>query len=183
MTCIVGYVHNDKVTLAGDQLGSNGYSKENHEKLTKVFKVGEFLIGYTTSFRMGQILQYSWTPPTLYHGQNEDVYIYNDVVRSLSSVFEANKYGEKKGAEESTGVFLMGWRGRLFTVQSNLSILEHDKFAACGCGEEYAKGAIYTMIEMGHLSENPVELLTEAIKTASYFSCGVGNTVTFVEEN
>ena len=70
MTCIVGCIHNGKVFLAGDQLGSNGYYKENHEKLTKVFKVGEFLIGYTTSFRMGQILQYSWTPPAIYHGQS-----------------------------------------------------------------------------------------------------------------
>ena len=182
MTCIVGCIHNGKVFLAGDQLGSNGYYKENHEKLTKVFKVGEFLIGYTTSFRMGQILQYSWTPPTIYHGQDEDSYIFNDVVKSLSSVFEANKYGKKDGVEESTGVFLVGWRGRLFTVQSNLSVLEHDHFAACGCGEDYARGAMYTLSESGHLDDDPVEFLSFAIKSAAYFSCGVGNTITFVTE-
>ena len=28
MTCIVGCIHNGKVFLAGDQLGSNGYYKE-----------------------------------------------------------------------------------------------------------------------------------------------------------
>src|SRR5690554_798101 len=182
MTCIVGYKHNGKVYLAGDQAGGSIYFREDHTNLTKVFKVGEFLVGYTTSFRMGQILQYSWNPPTMQVGQDEDTYIFRDVVNSLSSVFDSCQYGKKDGVEKQTGVFLLGWRGRLFTVQENLSILEHDTYAACGCGEDFARGAMYSMISHNIHDKEPKKLLKDAIIVASFHSPGVGNTVTFVEE-
>jgi hypothetical protein len=55
MTCIVGIVENGKVYMGGDAAGVNGYSVRVR-KDPKLFKVGEFLFGYTSSFRMGQLL-------------------------------------------------------------------------------------------------------------------------------
>jgi hypothetical protein len=60
MTCIAGI--SDKETgityLGGDSLGSNGYSGAIN-KQHKVFHLqdtNEAIIGYTSSFRMGQLL-------------------------------------------------------------------------------------------------------------------------------
>lgn len=181
MTCIVGYKHKGKVYLAGDQVGGSVYFREKHSSLSKVFKVGDFLIGYTDSFRMGQILQYSWTPPTKKVGQDDDSFIFRDFVNSLFSVYESCKYGNRDGVEYKTGKFLMGWNGRLFTVQPNLSILEHDSYAACGCGEDFARGAIYSLLNYAVIGDRPKDLLEAAILSAAEHSPGVGQTVTFVE--
>ena len=61
MTCIVGFTENDITWIGGDSFGSNGYSGQVY-KNKKVFKMKDnknIIAGYTTSFRMGQILQYS----------------------------------------------------------------------------------------------------------------------------
>lgn len=52
MTCIVGIVDNGKVYMGADSLGVGGLSKRVR-KDPKLFRVGEFVFGYTSSFRMG----------------------------------------------------------------------------------------------------------------------------------
>jgi hypothetical protein len=61
MTCIVALINENKVFLGGDAAASDDksgliYSKE---QIAKIFKVGQYGIGFVDSFRMGQILQYS----------------------------------------------------------------------------------------------------------------------------
>ena len=62
MTCIVGIEHGGKVYIGGDSAGSDGHHLVIMAE-PKVFKRGRFLIGYTTSFRMGQLLQHTLKPP------------------------------------------------------------------------------------------------------------------------
>ena len=57
MTCIVGLVDDGKVYMGGDAASVDGYIVRT-SALSKVFRNGPFLIGYSTSWRMGQILQY-----------------------------------------------------------------------------------------------------------------------------
>ena len=57
MTCIVALVHENKVLFGGDASASDdksGLIFQRHDP--KVFKVGQFGIGFVDSFRMGQIL-------------------------------------------------------------------------------------------------------------------------------
>jgi len=58
MTCIVGFIDkNNDVYIGGDSAGVSGL--EIHErKDVKVFHTGNFLIGYTSSYRMGQLLRF-----------------------------------------------------------------------------------------------------------------------------
>ena len=67
MTCIVGVVDNGKVYMGGDSAGVGGLCIETR-KQPKVFRNGDFLIGYTDSFRMGQLLQYKMSPPRYFEG-------------------------------------------------------------------------------------------------------------------
>jgi len=56
MTCIVGFVDAKKnVYLGGDSAGVSGLDV-TIRKDPKVFKKDEMVIGYTSSFRMGQLL-------------------------------------------------------------------------------------------------------------------------------
>ena len=55
MTCIVGLIHEDKVYIGADSAGAaNGNITIRKDK--KVFKVGEFIFGCTSSFRMIQLI-------------------------------------------------------------------------------------------------------------------------------
>ena len=53
MTAIAGLVHDGKVYIGGDSAGVAGMDLHLRSD-PKVFTVGEFVIGYTTSFRMGR---------------------------------------------------------------------------------------------------------------------------------
>lgn len=179
MTCIVAFKIKDVedkefVVLAGDKLCSNGDTKRVYSK-PKIFQNGDFWIGYTTSFYMGQLLQYVWTPPFKEESTNEDDYIFGDVVQSLSKVFADNNFGEVKGKESlepNHGTFIMIYNGRIFEVFSNLAILEVDKFASVGCGSEVMEGALLMALELPNDLELK-DILNKAYRIVSERSCGV----------
>ena len=62
MTCIVGLVHEGVVYIGGDSAGVAGLSLVVRAD-EKVLRNGDFLMGFTTSFRMGQLLRYKLDPP------------------------------------------------------------------------------------------------------------------------
>jgi ATP-dependent protease HslVU (ClpYQ) peptidase subunit len=62
MTCIVGMVENGKVYIGGDSAGVSGFDYHIRED-QKVFQNGDMIFGFTSSFRMGQLLQYSLKIP------------------------------------------------------------------------------------------------------------------------
>ena len=60
MTIIVGLVTKAGVLMGADSAGVCGYEL-TIRKDKKIYQVDDFLFGYTTSFRMGQLLGYSFT--------------------------------------------------------------------------------------------------------------------------
>ena len=72
MTCIVAIAQNGVVYMGSDHAASDdktGWILARKEP--KVFKAGQYGIAFTDSFRMGQILQYSWTPSKIYSNKNK----------------------------------------------------------------------------------------------------------------
>ena len=57
MTCIIGYIdrENKKILISGDSAGVNKYMLY-HRKDSKIFIREPFIMGFTGSFRMGQLL-------------------------------------------------------------------------------------------------------------------------------
>lgn len=183
MTCIIAKVQDGRVHMIGDCMGSNGFVKNIYTKTPKVFSVGDFIIGYTTSFRMGQILQYSWTPPVrLVNDQDDDKYLYKSVVDSVKKCFEDNGFGHKSSEEFEAGVFLIGWQGRLFEMQSNMSLMEVEDFASVGCGSYHAVAAMKTMKHLNQLNEKPLEFLEVALEITANSVEGVSTNYTYVYE-
>ena len=56
MTCIAGLVHDETVYLAGDSAGTSGWNLTVRAD-PKVFANDSYVMGFTTSFRMGQLLR------------------------------------------------------------------------------------------------------------------------------
>lgn len=165
MTCIVGMVHKGKVFIGADSLGSNGFSKEIRKE-PKVFHNGEFLIGGTSSFRMLDLLKWKFNPPTIKNGDDLHKFMCTEFVDAVRELFKDNGYCITSGDWES-GVFLVGVRGRLFKVESDFQVSEHD-YTSCGSGEKHALGSLFTSKR-----NSPVKDITKALEAAEYFMVSV----------
>lgn len=174
MTCIVGMLCDGLVYMAGDHIGTDGSSKEI-QKRSKVFKNGDFVIGYTSSFRMGQLLEHVWEPPKKQKTCKDiTTYMVKYVVPSIMKLFEDNKFmsvtNESDNASNRSvrgqacgGVFLIGYKDRLFKIQSDFAVLECiNGYDAIGAGEEYALGALGAI---HGVSKDPTWCLNVALKS------------------
>lgn len=175
MTCIVGLEHEGKVYIGGDSLGVSGYNiRERLDE--KVFKNGKFIMGFTSSFRMGQLLRYELEPPKLKKGQDVMQFMVKDFVGAVRDCLKVGGYSTISSNEESAGTFLVGFQGCLFCVENDYQVARlSDGEYSVGCGEQYAMGSLYSTSGVG-----PVRRITEALNAASKYSGGVGGKYTIL---
>lgn len=181
MTCIAAIIDKDgKGHIASDSLGSNGHTKANY-KNKKVFKKGDMLIGYTSSYRMGQILEYSLELPPRKVKQNLDKYMYIDFINAVRQLLKIHGFSTVQNNTEEIGTFIVVTEGHIFKVQSDLAILEsRDKFDACGSGEDYAIAVLHTLVAQNNT--NCKAMLTQAIDTASQYVSSVGPATDYLSQ-
>lgn len=170
MTCIVGLVHEGRVWLGGDSCGSNGYT-DLTIKAPKVFRRGPYVMGYTTSFRMGQLLE-CWPKLPEPHPKADRKGLHQFMILSfvdwMRTAFEDGGWLKKNDGREQGGKFLVGLRGRIFCVESDLSVLERaEGYDAVGCGAAFALGA------MSVLRTKPRTRLRAALQAAETHGSGV----------
>jgi hypothetical protein len=90
MTCIAAIIDSKGVGhIACDSLGSNQRTKGVFAT-RKIFVVGDMLIGYTGSYRMGQLLQYRLNLPTARMGQELDEWLHVDFVDAVRELLLSN---------------------------------------------------------------------------------------------
>lgn len=173
MTAIVAFKYEGKTYIAGDRCGSNGYTKLLVE-VPKIFKVGNFYIGYTHSFYMGQLLEHTWTPPPRMADYSDDQYLYKQVFKSIKNCLIDNNFGkifDDKHGEPDLGTFIIVYKDRIFIHQPNGSVLEVEH-AGVGCGGETVLTSLLTAFD---LDCNYIlrDIIAVAYKRCSEFSCGV----------
>jgi hypothetical protein len=168
MTCIVGLVDRGSVYIGGDSAGVAGL----HLSLNaapKVFQNGPFLMGYTSSFRMGQLLQYAFDPPVRTVSQDVYAYMVTTFVDSVRECLKGGGYARKNNEEEEGGTFLVGYEGRLFTIEDDYQVHETvGGYHAVGCGAPYALGSMHVT---GYMT--PEHRIRMALETSAHFSAGV----------
>ena len=175
MTAIVGFTKDNTVYLAGDTLGSNSNLKSEYTE-SKVFKNGSFIFGYTDTFRFGEILEYNFVPPEHTKGVSDKAFLVKDFIPKLRNVLEECKY-VKAEDKAGNGTFLMGYRGKLYKVQSDWSILEPTcGYTAVGSGDEICIGAISALKDIEEFT--PKEKVIKAIEIASKHNPYVGGKIT-----
>ena len=177
MTCIVGIATGGKVYMGADSAGVGGWDIANRKDV-KVFKNGDLVMGCTTSFRMLQLLQYQLQPPKRHPDTDVMRYMVTDFIEAVRNCFRNGGFMTKDREAEAGGSFLVGCAGRLFQVHGDFQVAERaEGFDACGCGENYALGAMAVM----PLSGPPRERLEVALSIAERFSAGVRGPFVFEE--
>lgn len=129
MTCLAALIHDWRVYMGGDSSASVDNSIEVRTN-RKVFRNGAYVIGFTGSFRVGQLLQYDIKmPPPV-----------GDIMGHLVGAFIPQL---QKAAGKETDEIMLGTAGRLFKVSSDYSVAEYPSYAAAGGGEQYALGKLH----------------------------------------
>lgn len=173
MTCIVGFSLKGKVYIGGDSAGSNWTGELTVRKDPKVFKNGACIMGFTTSFRMGDLLHYSLVVPERHPDEDIDKWIRTTFVDAIRSCLKTGGYAGKTNETEAGGTFLVGYEGRLFEIQDDYQVGESvDPYDAVGSGDAVAKGAMAAMIQLGSVGD-PEQMIRIALGIAERNCRGV----------
>ncbi len=135
---------------------------------TKIFRNGEFILGFTSSFRMGQLLRYSLVPPAP-RDWDLDRFMATEFVQSVRDCLREGGFARNESGVESGGTFLAALRGQLYRIDSDFQIGRSvDSYDAAGCGEEFALGSLH-----GSGDLPPVERVRRALEAAAHHSGAV----------
>jgi len=166
MTCIVGLVDQEgAVWMGGDSCGSNGHTYDAAQG-HKVFAQGQTVIGCTGSFRLIDLLRYRLDLRAPREDEEPDRYIRCDFLEALKATFQAHGYLQTKdGLWSFCGPFLVGWRGHLWHVQGDMSVISTQPWGdAVGSGCVAASGSLYTTREL--FAERPERRVLMALEAA-----------------
>ena len=194
MTCIVAMADGQKVVMGGDSAGVDGrdlYLRAD----AKVFLKRNYAIGFTTSFRMGQILRYETElpelPPDLDPDELERFFV-TDFIPVVRKSFD--EHGFAKTARFSTpdrpglsedgqavgGTFLVGAAGKIFEIRGDYQLgRPMTPYSAVGAGAMVALGALKALEEVDGLSLR--DRVTRALKTAEAYNAGVRGPFQLIE--
>lgn len=177
MTCIVGLEHEGRVYIGGDSAGVAGWSltvrADSKVFLRDVPHIGPAAFGFTSSFRMGQIIRYAFEPPSPKADAEPadiDAYLVAEFIPALRKAFAEHGYEKADNGRTSGGTFLMGIAGRLYRVDSDYQVGRAvAPYDAIGCGDNVALGALYMAVGEGP----PRDAALVALKAAEAHNAGV----------
>ena len=176
MTCIVGLVDDDDVIIGADSAGvcvSTFSMRVRADE--KVFVRDDFIFGFTTSFRMGQLIRYKLQIPRKHESQDLYEYMVVDFVDAVRACLKGGGFTTIRENEERGGNFLVGHEGRLFGVEGDFQVAESSHpFDAVGCGMDLALGAMVA----SECVKDPFDRVTLALQAAAQFSAGVSDPFT-----
>ena len=168
MSCIIGLAHKDKVYIGADSASVEGWINRK-TNLQKVFKRGPFLVGYTASFRLGQVLEYHLTVPTQNKNESDMTYMVTKVIDSLRDLLKEKGISKISSNVEEGGRFLVGYRGNLYSIANDYQVGHmSDGFDAIGSGNEIALGALKALTDLP-----PIKRIKKALEISAYFNMGV----------
>lgn len=170
MTCIVGLVKGDTVWLGGDRAATNGSLDRTIIKEPKVFVKGNVAFGVCGLPKVMDAIQHTLELPDDSDADAKG-YLVGSLVPSLRENLKKLECTEEhNGQQYFNGALLIGYRGRLFQVQSNFQLVEADNgFGAVGSGAEPALGSLRSTKKMS----NPKKRLLEALKVSAENNAGV----------
>lgn len=178
MTCIVGVVDGDHVLIGGDSLESDAYASAEGDSYVlqrndeKVFVLGEFVVGFCGSYRVGQLIRYSFKPNSpKANDDNIMSYMVNEFINVLRTTME--QHGTLKtveGEESFDAQLLVGWQNRLFVIGDDFNVgIMKDEWCAIGSGSQFALGSLHTTSELEDQISTD-ERIKHALRAASMYS-------------
>ena len=176
MTCIVGIIDGTDVWLGGDRASADADQWTQHPGATpKVLRFNldnntPALIGYTSSFRMADILWHciregafseAWERLDPIDHADVRMWIVGELIPVLQSRYGSAGFQRTREDVRKGGTFLFGLQGRLFLIQDDYAVIESAfGYQAVGCGEKTALGSLHTTRRM---QMDPVARLNAAL--------------------
>jgi hypothetical protein len=160
MTCIAGLSIDNRVWIGGDS-AATGPNELTIRADPKVFRLGQAVIGYTSSYRFGQLLRYRLDPPDC---PDDDVhrYLCTKFVDAVRACLRDGGAARRDAEVESGGAFLLGYRGKLWTIQADYQVGESlAGYDAVGSGADVARGALFAS-----KGKDPADRIAEALAAA-----------------
>jgi ATP-dependent protease HslVU (ClpYQ) peptidase subunit len=159
--------------MAGDSAGVAGLAVTNRSD-AKVFWVKDYIIGFTTSFRMGQVLRYGFNPERPALGLDKNQLYEHFVTTFIDEVrerFTETGFIHKENERESGGAFIVGYQDNLFVIEGDFQVgIPRKPYAAVGSGFDLALGALHATND---LDMDPKKRLRKSLDAAVEFNAGV----------
>ena len=167
MTCVIGMVDNGRVWMGADSQGTDAWHRATQHRTAKVFQRGPLVIGFTSSYRFGQVLRYA---PDLPEPKDfGERYMVTAFVPWLRKALADGGWVQKHDEREMGGTALIGGFGLLFKLQDDFSVLESNRgIDATGAGMETALGAMLA------LRSAPEKRIRRALTISAELSSVVG---------
>jgi len=141
VTCIVGIETESGVILGADSCAADGWGSHVRAE-PKLFRVGAHVLGFTTSFRMGDLLRYHLKlpdPPKRGHHRH----LVTQVIPLIRACLKEGGFATTKDGADVGGDFLIGVHGSLFRVESDYQVGRSAfGYNATGSGGYVALGAL-----------------------------------------
>jgi hypothetical protein len=170
MTCVIAIKENGVVYMGADSAGSDLCTIRTRID-PKVHKVGPFMFGFTTSFRMGQLLAHAFKAPDRDPRVATEKFMSTTFVDAVRDCLKAGGYAAKREEVEQGGTFLVAYEGRVFTIYDDYQVAEGAlAYEAVGCGTDMAMGSLYTTQGSTMAAAARIDM---ALRAAEAFSCGV----------
>ena len=165
MTCIIGLEHKGKAYVGADSMASDGWSSDAIAD-PKIFQRGGYLIAYTTSYRMGQILEHIVDLPE--PPQDCDMaFMVKEFTETIRKSLKDYGFSKIENSKEEGGNFIVAVKGRVFHIQSGFNVIRNKSgIAVDGAGGSYALGA---MLALAHLP--PEKRIYRALEISGQSEC------------
>jgi hypothetical protein len=176
VTLVVGVANADGVTMGVDSAAMSGWEQipQRNRKLVGVVSEDrvKMLIGFTTSYRMGNLLAL-WTPPAV---GTEDPWTWAvmHAVPSLRTLFSEGGYLKVRDSREEAGTFLIGMVGArggvLLEIDDDFQVGECPGTGAVGAGRPQALPLLDLLTGMGF---TPSAVVRRTLSLAAKYNRGV----------
>lgn len=176
MTCIIAVKTRYGIVMGGDSMSSDGYSNQRVISFKKVFRKGDMLIGYTTSFRMGQLLEHDLIIPKHPKDKSDIAYLVSDFIPAVRECLRDGGFAKVENNQEEGGQFLIVYHGEIYEVNSDFQVnCFANDFDVIGCGYQYALGALEIIWHLGYpiARDKTEEWLHRIFRVCEHFSDGV----------
>ena len=179
MTCIVGMIENGKAHFGADSasVDSPGDFIEQW-KTPKIFKKGDFIIGFAGLYSVGQIVRLSLVLPKIDDMEIEE-YLVSKFIPALKKILLKENI-----KDDDDWVLLIGYKDRLFVLGDDYSVGEPSEgFTAMGTGRNLALGSLNTSYYSGLVIKNVKtveDYLQLALETASKYCQTVNGPFAFI---
>ena len=170
MTCIVAVIDGRNIIMGGDSAAVDASLEVRTRQDEKVFVRDGYTIGFTSSFRMGQIIHHVADLPRAPTRGDPNAFMCSRFIPAVMQAFDTNGYGGAAEDGKRGGTFIVGFMGQLFEVHEDFQVCHiAEDYTAIGSGSSIALGSLYSTRGW----KDPLKRVREALEAATHFNAGV----------